>query len=73
MFPSGAFFMPKGLISFGFVFVFYAFRSSIFSSTFSPVLPHAELAVTHRCLAYTIVLSPSVLAFWPGYHLVSFK
>lgn len=61
-------FMPKRLISLGFVFIFCAFRSS---STFSPVLPHPELAVTHRCLAYTVVLSPSVWFQLSGLAIIS--
>lgn len=64
-------FMPKRLISLGFVFIFCAFRSSMISSTFSPLLPHPELAVTHRCLAYTVVLSPSVWFQLSGLAMIS--
>lgn len=63
MLPSGGFLMPKRLVSsvFIFVFTFYALRSSLISPPFNPSFPDPELAVTLRCLAYTIVLTPSVL------------
>jgi len=73
MLPSGGFLMPKRLVSsaFIFVFIFYALRSSLISSPFSPAFPDPELAVTLRCLAYTEVLTPSVLVQIFGLFVIS--
>lgn len=73
MLPSGGFLMPKRLVSsvFIFVFIFYALRSSLFSSPFNRALPDPELAVTLWCLAYNIVLTPSVLFQVFGLFIIS--
>lgn len=63
MLPSAGVLLPRRLVSsvFIFVLIFYAFRSSLISSPFSPAFPDLELAVILRCLAYIIFLTPSVL------------
>lgn len=76
MFPSGGFLMPNRFVPsvFIFVLIFCDLRSSLVGSPFNPAFPDPELAVTLRCLADPVVLTPSVLfqIFLPVYHLVSF-
>lgn len=71
--PSGGVLLPRRLVSsvFIFVLVFYAFRSSLISSPFSPAFPDLELAVILRCLAYIIFLTPSVLFQGFGLFVIS--
>lgn len=77
MLPSGGFLMPKRLVSsvfifvFLFVFIFYTLRSSLIGSPLNPAFTDPELAVTVRCLAYIVVLTPSVLFQVFGLFIIS--